>query len=485
LIDRPFLALNPEPLNPEPLNPNLMYLDYYNISENPFDMGRDKTSLWLGGSLPKVSLALKEAIIERKGIVVLTGDAGSGKRTAINMITDILQDQFNITTLSNPEISSLDFFNFLSVLLKFNKSFNSKSAFLVHLRKFLLSSASNKKKLLLIINNADRLKNELFDELALLSEIGLSHKKRISILLVGQKEGIEASAHKKIEKISNHITLKYNLAPLNKAETAEYIRHRLGTVGTNDKIFSDKAIHEIFSFSKGNFNLINSICDLSLRKGFSSKKKRINAAIVIECRIELEKKGVVDSEIKYYPKFVVGKEKKKKPTTTETVSPRRWLWIKTLLVLLFIFSSYVLYKSQTKKTNIWKTDEIVQKDYDFHKLNKEEINSRDPAQGASQGYSELDTEKPETAPNSPVIVNEDLEPLSVAKKAFQAGYQHSTVNGPFQLIKKSSTSNTIQIHYRLNLLKSWIKLLISQCTIRPMNLSLKAIPILLELTVII
>ena len=119
-----------------------MYLDYYNIAENPFDADNGKTSLWLGGSLPMVAAALQEAIVERKGIVILTGGTGTGKSTLLDMITDIHQDQFIIATLSNPELTGLDFFNALSVRFQFNKSFKSKSAFLVQLRNFLRYSNS-------------------------------------------------------------------------------------------------------------------------------------------------------------------------------------------------------------------------------------------------------------------------------------------------------------------------------------------------------
>ena len=251
-----------------------MYLDYYNIAENPFQIDKGKTSLWLGGKLPKVASTLKEALIERKGIVSLTGDTGTGKSTIINMITEILQDQFIIAILSNPELSGLDFFNFLSVRFKFNKRFNSKSAFLVHLRNFMRNTHSINKRILLIINDAHRLKIELFKELALLSEIELNNRKIISILLVGHKGWREASMPKNIRRISDKIALVCHLDPLDEAETANYIQHCLGTAGTQRKIFSDKAIQEIFSFSKGNLNLIHSICDFALRRGYLYKKKR-------------------------------------------------------------------------------------------------------------------------------------------------------------------------------------------------------------------
>ena len=237
--------------------PELMYLDYCDIAENPFDTNNGKTSLWLGGSLPKVAATLKEAILDRKGIVCLTGDTGTGKSTIIKMITDILQDQFIIATLSDPGLSGLDFFNVLAVRFKFNKRFNSKSAFLIHLRNFLRNSHAINKNILLII------------------------------------------------------------------------------------------------------------------------KKTINTAIVKECGIELGGKGTVESDVIPPPKFVVQKVKEKILTADQPPSPKRWLWIKAFFVLLFIFSSYVLYKSQTEKSSIWRTDEIVHKDYDFQKLREEESISPD------------------------------------------------------------------------------------------------------------
>jgi len=190
-----------------------MYLDYYNFAENPFDADNGKTFLWLGGSLTRVAATLQEAIVERKGIVILTGNIGTGKSTIIKMITDILQDQFIIATISNPELAGLDFFNLLSVLFKFNKSFNSKSAFLVHLRNFLRNAYAINKNILLIIHDADKLKVELFEELALMSDIELDDRKMISILLVGRKGWINASIQKNIKRISDKITWVGNLDP--------------------------------------------------------------------------------------------------------------------------------------------------------------------------------------------------------------------------------------------------------------------------------
>jgi outer membrane protein OmpA-like peptidoglycan-associated protein len=241
---------------------------------------------------------------------------------------------------------------------------------------------------------------------------------------------------KNIKRISDKITLVCNLDPLDEAETAKYIMYCLGTAGTKRNIFNDTAIHEIFSFSRGNLNLINSICDLALRKGYSYKNKIINSAIVKECGIELKGKGAVDSNVILPLKLVLKKEKKKKSTADQRPSPKRWLGIKALFVLLFIFSSYVLYKSQTENSNIRKTDEIARKDYDFHKLREEKIISQEAPQGTHKKYSNSDTENQATAPDSPNIENEGFEPSTLGKRNSSDKLTKANREWPFSTYKK-------------------------------------------------
>ena len=389
-----------------------MYLDYYKISENPFFRNsRDKTSLWLGGNLPQIFSIIEQAIVEKTGVVFLAGDAGTGKSTVIKMITDVLENRFIIATLSNPDLTGLDFFNVLSIKLGFDKEFKSKSAFLVHLRNFLRNSHSINKNILLIISQAERLKLELFEELALLADIELNDKKMISILLVGVKGWMEEPTQKNAIKISNKTSVKCNLDPLNQADTASYIAYCLSSVGTQKKVFNEEAIQQIFSFSKGNLNLINTICDRALRKGYSYRKKKINPAIIKECKKEIQQKIQIDEDVEPRGEPVSEKTIKEKESiiTGFSAGPRRWLWFKALLVILFLFSSYLLYNFQTEDTNMWKTDEIARKEYDFHKLKEKEALSFDTPQEITE--SSIDSVSVTQGSNSvsPDNENEGLE----------------------------------------------------------------------------
>jgi len=254
--------------------------------------------------------------------------------------------------------------------------------------------------------------------------------------LIGRQGWIDASMQENIKRISDKIVLVCNLDPLNEEHTAKYIQYCLGTAGTKRKIFSDNAIHEIFSFSRGNLNLINSICDLALRKGYPYKKKTINTAIVKECGVELGGKDTVDSDVNPPPKLFVKKVKKKKITIDQPFSPKRWLWIKALFVLLFIFSSYILYKSQTENSSIWRTDEMAHKNYNFYKLTEEESSSPDTTQGTHKNQSYSESEKQAATPGSPHFENEGFESSTTGKKNSSDKLTKTNREWPFSTYKK-------------------------------------------------
>ena len=385
-----------------------MCLEYYHISENPFEPERGNTYLWLGGSFSKNFSSLEKAITERKGIILLTGDAGTGKRTLIKMVTEILTNQVNIATISNPDLSGLDFFNVLALKLGFDKEFKSKSAFLVHLRNVLRTSLPTGKNILLIIFEGERSKSELFEELALLSDLELNGRKMISILVVGRKGWTEEPNQKVEPGFLEKITALCNQDPLNAEETIEFIEYCLSTVGARANIFSKKALQKIFLVSGGNLSLINLLCGCALKKGYLYRRKKINAQIIKECEKQIQK------EVPYQKKSEpAGSDTTLKPQETVAtgfVTQKGWFWLKAFLAILFLFSSFLLYDFQTKDSFLWKSDEIAQKDYIFDKPDEAQTIPSDDRQGIIEN------------PSSPVSNQRTSESVATADDSEKAEY---------------------------------------------------------------
>lgn len=266
-----------------------MYLSYYNLNKKPFQISTDPKFLWIGEKHKEALAILSYGILDNKGFLFLTGDVGTGKTTIINALINNLDDDVIAAHVPDPGLEDLDFFNFIANVFSIDKKFSTKGEFLNHLRKFLNDAYSKNKKVLLIIDEAQRLKSELLEEIRLLSNIERQDTKLLNIFFVGQKEFNNILIEPENRALRQRITINYHIEPLTENETKEYIKHRLNIAGSKRNIFSSSAIGEIFSLSKGFPRLINIICDLALLTGYVKEQKTINELTLIkECAKELQ-----------------------------------------------------------------------------------------------------------------------------------------------------------------------------------------------------
>jgi general secretion pathway protein A len=265
-----------------------MYLSFYNLNEKPFQISTDPKFLWLGEKHKEALAILTYGILDNKGFLLLTGDVGTGKTTIINALLNNLDDDVIAAHVPDPGLGDLDFFNFIANVFSINEKISTKGDFLNYLSKFLHDAYSKNKKVLLIIDEAQRLKPGLLEEIRLLSNIEKQDTKLLNIFFVGQKEFNNRLIEPENRALRQRITINYYIEPLTEDETREYVNHRLNVAGSKRNIFSSSAIREIFYFSKGFPRLINIICDLALLTGYVKEQKTINANIIRECAKELQ-----------------------------------------------------------------------------------------------------------------------------------------------------------------------------------------------------
>jgi len=258
-----------------------MYLNYYNLSLKPFEISPDPKFLWLGEKHKEALAVLKYGILENKGFLSLTGDVGTGKTTIVNALANSLGDNIISAKVIDPSLDEIDFFKLTASVFKVNKKFRTKGDFHSLLEQFLISAETNNKDVVLIIEESQRIDQKLLEEVRVLSNIEQPDKKLITIIFVGQIEfNKKLTANRALRQ---RISINYTIDPLTQFETEQYISHRLKVAGSENRIFSQSAIHEIFSFSEGNPRRINVICDLALLSGYENETKIIQSEIIREC----------------------------------------------------------------------------------------------------------------------------------------------------------------------------------------------------------
>ena len=258
-----------------------MYLNYYHLTCKPFEISPDPKFLWLGSKYMKTLASLSQGITENKALMILTGDSGTGKTMLINALSNRLSNDINFVQIFDPSMEELDFLNMTVNALEVAKKFDTKGDSLFQLNHSLNNTTNKDRKVVLVIEEAQRINPTLLKQIRLLSDSRQQEKTPITIIIVGQNEIIDLL--KKNQSLGQRVNYTYHLEPLMDIEIEQYVMHRLSVAGSRKKIFSSRAIHEIYCLSEGIPFLINNICDFALLAGYKRKEKIITPDTIRKC----------------------------------------------------------------------------------------------------------------------------------------------------------------------------------------------------------
>lgn len=267
-----------------------MYKRYYGLQRNPFELLPDSKTLFLSETHKEGLATLRYGILSKKGFVLLTGGVGTGKTTLINVLVKSVKSLVNVCVLSNPLLSSQEFF--LYIASELGLPFTNKVNFLREFSDFLKKEQNKYNRTLLIFDEAQALPVDLLEEIRLLSNLSGDNVDALSIFLVGQPELLDRLADPRLLPLRQRIGIRFHLTPFSPQDTKQYILFRLNKAGaSNLQIFSEQAIQIIFQTTHGNPRLINVLCDHALISGFSQGELSIDEEIILECIQELHLPG--------------------------------------------------------------------------------------------------------------------------------------------------------------------------------------------------
>ena len=256
-----------------------MYLEYWGFKKFPFENVPDPEFMYYSHEHVEALARLVYAVKRRKGAALLTGDIGSGKTLLSRVfIQQLPEKDFEIGLITNPSLEPLDFLKEVLYQIGLNVKTNSKTELLAVLNTRLLENVKKNRSTLLIIDEAQLIPTETFEEIRLLLNFQLNDKFLMTFVLIGQPELKDLI--RQIKQLDQRIAIRFHLNPLNADETAKYIAYRMEKAGMNNAIFPSDSIEEIYLYSEGVPRKINNVCDLALLIASSTKQKIISADLV-------------------------------------------------------------------------------------------------------------------------------------------------------------------------------------------------------------
>ncbi len=287
-----------------------MYEDYYRLKEKPFSLTPDPRFLYLSKHHQGALDHMLYGIRQREGFMTIVGDVGTGKTTLCRCLLDRLDKNIQVALILNPMLSDIDLLKTcindlniqpsrlkqkISVSGSFSETDSSwsnmqdpswinrlsKKELIDLLNLFLLQQHAEGRFTVLIIDEAQNLSFEVMEQLRILSNLETEREKLIQIIFVGQLELNDKLNQPELKQLNQRISIRYQITPLPKDETRNYINHRLMVAGASSRIcFSNSSLNSIYNYSKGYPRLINLVCDRGLLSGFNAQTDTIDSSHV-------------------------------------------------------------------------------------------------------------------------------------------------------------------------------------------------------------
>jgi general secretion pathway protein A len=267
-----------------------MYLESFGLRIAPFSMTSDPAMLFLSASHREALAGLCYGLLDRKGLLVVLGQAGTGKTTLLTKAVQALPaTRIEFATILNPMLTAAEFLE--SVLLGFGieEIPASKPQRLLRLQHRLLEVQAEGRVAALVIDEAHKLSVRVFEEVRLLGNLEHESQKLLQLVLAGQSDLAGILNRGDLLQLKQRIAGRLSLRPLSRAEVAEYIRHRwVRAGGTLEAPFSPAALELAARLSHGIPRVVNAICDNALLLVFGERAALVEPRHVAQSAADLD-----------------------------------------------------------------------------------------------------------------------------------------------------------------------------------------------------
>ena len=288
----PGISLVPSP----PHADTLTYEPHFGLTEKAFSLNADPRFMYDSPTHVAAGEDLLAGIRRREGLLVLTGQIGTGKTTLCRAVLAHLGRDTYSSLVPDPFASREDLLKMLLVdfgvvsiqeLTSGAMRQATRTELGYRLSEF-LESIPRDAYVVVMIDEAQNLSLPLIEETRLLSDT-FGAKGRLQIVFVGQPELHAKLKLPEMRQVDQRICGYHRLAPMDRDAVAGYIEHRLRAAGgRGDRVlFSPEIIEKLHARSGGVPRLINRVCDRALHLAYERRADHVDHEILDTALIEV------------------------------------------------------------------------------------------------------------------------------------------------------------------------------------------------------
>jgi general secretion pathway protein A len=266
------------------------FFGYFGLRTNPFHTAAKSDCLFLSQRAQSALDGMADAIQARKGLIVLTGEVGTGKTTLLNELKQWLADQKTPTAfIFNPYIEASDLFDLILANLGVAATASNGAKPLDRLHRWLMEQYQGGKNAVVILDEAQGLPVHMLLEISMLLNHEMEGEKLLQVVLSGEPE-LEATLKRpELRQIRQRICLRCQTTAFTRQETHEYVCQRLHVAGgIPENVMAPEAIDAIYLHSGGIPRVMNLLCEQSMIQAFLKQTKPVPCSVVDEVARQLQ-----------------------------------------------------------------------------------------------------------------------------------------------------------------------------------------------------
>jgi type II secretory pathway predicted ATPase ExeA len=254
-----------------------MYTEHFGFTRPPFDTTPDPRVFYANAGYREACATVLYGVRGHKGIVLLTGEVGTGKTTVLRRAVAELEPAVRCALVSSPTPGFDDVLGMVCEELHLSGGETSSVARLRRLRAWLEAEAAEDRTAAVLVDEAQHLDDVALEQLRLLSNLETRTRKLLQIVLVGQPELETKLDRHQLRQLRQRVALRCRLERLTtEREVAAFVDYRLAAAGYRGRsLFPPDALALVARYSTGLPRLINILCDNALLATFAAGATRV------------------------------------------------------------------------------------------------------------------------------------------------------------------------------------------------------------------
>ncbi|HEY6867613.1 MAG TPA: AAA family ATPase, partial [Candidatus Eisenbacteria bacterium] len=272
-----------------------MFENHFALRENPFVSGHQPRFVFPSPEHQEALAHLRFGIENREPFVLITGEVGTGKTTALYDVLGEWKERVHVALINNSALTRSELLEEICLRLGFTlPPGSSKPQVLNQLERHLLAVHGRGERAILLFDEAQNLDRDLLEEIRLLSNLESQGDKLLQVFLVGQPELEERLSRPELRQLRQRISVHYRLKPMTLEDTERYIHHRVTVAGGYaPAIFPAESCRVVFDLSHGIPREINHICAQAMLGAFVDESPTVEPEHVRAAAAEIEFKSVM------------------------------------------------------------------------------------------------------------------------------------------------------------------------------------------------